>query len=234
MESMSMTDHVRVVRHNKRLQQSRYSPYTLGTDLNKEKEKQKEEAIRLGVELSLFVAEAMFILSDDLRSTLHFCLCLLNIAGKRDYDGPVVGRLVHVIQYVFETYIKPKNGVYNDDGLSIHFELIKTCPQHFNFGVRVLNHIVWGLKNGGVVESYSFEYYIQELKKLEEKLRSAKEFSEAKGFVKDEIKSNILHLWKSLFEATAEVINTNRTIVLELFRPIENEVCCRRLASLLI
>ncbi|EFH67440.1 hypothetical protein ARALYDRAFT_314017 [Arabidopsis lyrata subsp. lyrata] len=137
MESMSMTD--RVVRNNKRLPQ---------TDLNKEKEKQKEETIRLGVELSLFVAEAMFILSDDLRST--------------------------------------------------------------------------------------FEYYIQELKKLEEKLRSAKEFSEANGFVREEIKSNIVHLWKSLFEATPEVINPNKPILLELFRPIENEVCCRRLASLLI
>ncbi|CAL9217464.1 unnamed protein product [Arabidopsis halleri] len=176
----------------------------------------------------------MFILSDDLRSMLHFCFCLLNIAGKRDYDGPVVGRLIHVIQYVFETYIKPKNGVYHDDGLSIHVELIKTCPQHFNFGVRVLNHIVSGLKNGTVVKSYSFEYYNQELKKLEEKLRSAKEFSEANGFVREEIKSNILHLWKFLFEGTPEVINRNKTIVLELFRPIENEVCCRRLASLLI
>ncbi|VYS48044.1 unnamed protein product [Arabidopsis thaliana] len=233
MESMSMTDHVRIVRNNKRLPHSRYSPYTLGTDLNKENEKQKEEAIRLGVELSLFVVEAMFLLSDDLRSTLQFCFCVLNIAGKRDYDGPVVGRLVSVIQYVYETYIKPKNGVYHDDGLSIHVELMKTCPSHFNFGVRVLNHNVWSLKNGKVVKSYSFEYYNQELKKLEEKLRSAKEFSEANGFVREEIKSNILHLWKSLFEATPEVRNSNKTIVLELFSTINNEVCCR-LASLLI
>ncbi|CAD5314532.1 unnamed protein product [Arabidopsis thaliana] len=117
------------------------------TDLNKEKENQKEEAIRPGVKLSLFVAEAMFLLSDNLRSI--------------------------------------------------------------------------------------FEYYNQELKKLEEKLRSAKEFSEANGFVREEIKSNILHLWKSLFEATPEVRNSNKTIVLELFSPIDNEVCCR-LASLLI
>ncbi|EFH67439.1 hypothetical protein ARALYDRAFT_891183 [Arabidopsis lyrata subsp. lyrata] len=102
MESISMTDHVRVVRHNIRLPQSRYifslvisfiisfesllsfiSEYSIliyyficRTDLNKEKEKPKEEAIQLGVELSLFVAEAMFLLSDDLRSTLHFCFNL--------------------------------------------------------------------------------------------------------------------------------------------------------------
>ncbi|AAG12613.1 hypothetical protein AtNW77_Chr1g0039561 [Arabidopsis thaliana] len=140
------------------------------TDLNKEKENQKEEAIRPGVKLSLFVAEAMFLLSDNLP---------------------------------------------------------------FNIGVGGLNSIVLILKNNNVVKSYSFEYYNQELKKLEEKLRSAKEFSEANGFVREEIKSNILHLWKSLFEATPEVRNSNKTIVLELFSPIDNEVCCR-LASLLI
>jgi len=103
----------------------------------------------------------------------------------------------------------------------------------FNIGVGGLNSIVLILKNNNVVKSYSFEYYNQELKKLEEKLRSAKEFSEANGFVREEIKSNILHLWKSLFEATPEVRNSNKTIVLELFSPIDNEVCCR-LASLLI
>ncbi|EFH70141.1 predicted protein [Arabidopsis lyrata subsp. lyrata] len=138
MEStMSMTDRVHVVRHN-----------NSKTDLNNEKEKQKEEAIRLGVELSLFVAEAMFLLSDDLRSI--------------------------------------------------------------------------------------FEYYNQEMKKLEEKLRSAKEFSEANGFVRDEIKSNIFHLWKSLFETTPEVINPNKPILFELFRPVRDEDLRRRLASLLI
>ncbi|KAL9308381.1 hypothetical protein AtEden1_Chr1g0039361 [Arabidopsis thaliana] len=128
------------------------------------KENQKEEAIRPGVKLSLFVAEAMFLLSDNLRG---------------------------------------------------------------------LNSIVLILKNDNVVKSCGFEYYNQEMKKLEEKLRSAKEFSEANGFVREEIKSNILHLWKSLFEATPEVRNSNKTIVLELFSPIDNEVCCR-LASLLI
>ncbi|KAG7593975.1 hypothetical protein ISN45_Aa01g027560 [Arabidopsis thaliana x Arabidopsis arenosa] len=203
-------------------------------DLNKDKEKQKEEAIRLGVELSLFVVEAMFLLSDDLRSMLLFCFCLLTYAGKKDYDGPVVGRLVRVIQYVFVTYIKPKNGVYHDDGLSIHVELMKTCPQHFNSGVGGLNSLVSILKNGSVVKSYGFEYYNQEMKKLEEKLRSAKEFSEANGFVRDEIKSNIVHLWKSLFEETPEVINPNKPILFELFRPVRDEDLRRRLASLLI
>ncbi|KAL9308373.1 hypothetical protein AtEden1_Chr1g0039281 [Arabidopsis thaliana] len=163
MESKSMTD--RIVRNNKRLPHSRYSPYTLGTDLNKEKENQKEEAIRPGVKLSLFVAEAMFLLSDNLRG---------------------------------------------------------------------LNSIVLILKNDNVVKSCGFEYYNQEMKKLEEKLRSAKEFSEANGFVREEIKSNILHLWKSLFEATPEVIKPNKLILFELFMPVQVEDLCRHLASLLI
>ncbi|CAD5314531.1 unnamed protein product [Arabidopsis thaliana] len=169
MESMSMTD--RIVRNNKRLPHSRYSPYTLGTDLNKEKENQKEEAIRPGVKLSLFVAEAMFLLSDNLP---------------------------------------------------------------FNIGVGGLNSIVLILKNDNVVKSCGFEYYNQEMKKLEEKLRSAKEFSEANGFVREEIKSNILHLWKSLFEATPEVIKPNKLILFELFMPVQVEDLCRHLASLLI
>ncbi|CAN7000178.1 unnamed protein product, partial [Brassica rapa subsp. trilocularis] len=58
------------------------------TDVTKEKE-QKEEAARLGVELSLFMAEAMFILSND----RHDCT-------------------------VYATYIKPKNLVYIDGGKS--------------------------------------------------------------------------------------------------------------------
>lgn len=79
-------------------------------------EKQKEEAVRLGVEFSLLVAEAMFVLSDDIRSVLLFCFWLLKYAEKSDYNGPVVRRVFLVIEYVFETYIKPKNGVYQDGG----------------------------------------------------------------------------------------------------------------------
>nr|ABE65397.1 hypothetical protein At1g35365 [Arabidopsis thaliana] len=141
MESMSTTD--RVVRNNKRLPQSRYSPYILRSELstihNSKKtnltiEKQKEEAIRLGVELSLFMAEAMFILSDDLRSMLLLCPLIVKYAGfKYTNDGPVVGRLFCVMLHVFETYIKPKNGVYQVNGKSIQRELIGKCHQNFSF-----------------------------------------------------------------------------------------------------
>ncbi|AAF79272.1 F12K21.10 [Arabidopsis thaliana] len=182
-ELMSMTD--RVLRHNKRLlQESRYSPYTLGTK-EKQKHKQKEEAVQLGVELSLFVAEAMFLLSDA--------------------------------YYVFETYIKPKNGVYKDGGKSSQWEQFKTFSYQFSFGVRVLARIVSILEIGGLVKPSGFKHYNQELKKLEEHLRSVKDVSEANGFAREAIESSIFHLWKSLFEATPEMIHPSKTKVLELF-----------------
>ncbi|XP_010480910.1 PREDICTED: uncharacterized protein LOC104759711 [Camelina sativa] len=191
MDSMSMTDHVRVVRHNKRLPQSRYSPYTLRTKL-KEKEKQEEEAIRIGVKLSLFVAEAMFLLSDDIRSMLVFCFWLFKYAGKRKFDGPVLGRVFHVIQYVFVTYIKPKNGVYQDGGKSIQWEQFKTSSYYFSLGIRVLTRIVSVLEAGAFVKPSGLKHYNQELKKLEENLRSFKDVSEANGFAREAIQSNLL------------------------------------------
>ncbi|OAP14388.1 hypothetical protein AXX17_AT1G36120 [Arabidopsis thaliana] len=151
MESMSTTD--RVVRNNKRLPQSRYSPYILRSELstihNSKKtnltiEKQKEEAIRLGVELSLFMAEAMFILSDDLRSMLLLCPLIVKYAGfKYTNDGPVES----VIRILV-------------------------------FGIKELDRIVFVLGKregscGGVVKPSDFEHYNQEMKKLEEMLRSA-------------------------------------------------------------
>ncbi|CAL9217459.1 unnamed protein product [Arabidopsis halleri] len=249
MESMSITH--RVVRHDKRLPQSRYSPYILGsviatipytkeTDLTIER--QKDEAIRLGVELSLFVAEAMFILSDDLRSMLLFFPLVVKYAGyKNTNDGPVVGRLFCVMLYVFETYIKPKNGVYQADGKSIQQELIGKSHQNFSFGIKELDCIVFVLGKressfGDVVKLQTdFEHYNQELKKLEETLRSAKDVSEANGFVRDEIKSNILHMWESLFETPSKLIHP-KVRMLEMFRPLLNQsrenICSRLIASL--
>ncbi|CDY25402.1 BnaA05g18820D [Brassica napus] len=143
-----------VIRHTKRLPQSRCSPFTNGTtDVTKEKE-QKEEAARLGVELSLFMAEAMFILSDDRRS------------------------------------------------------------------MTGLAHIVSTLEIGCLVKPSVLEQYNQELQKLEENLREA-------------IESEILPLWKSLFETNSQVIKLDKTINSELLRPLLNElnkeVCARSL-----
>ncbi|XP_019091523.1 PREDICTED: uncharacterized protein LOC104742044 [Camelina sativa] len=196
MESLSVTH--RVVRNNKRLPQSRYSPYTKETNLTSY-EKQKEEAVRLGVDLSLSVAEAMFLLSDDMRSMLLFCLWLLKYAGNKDINAPVVGRELDRFVLIIRKYRESSLGV--------------------------------------VVKPSDFEHYNQELKKLEETLRSSKDISaEANGFAREAIKSNILYLWKSLFETSQPKVINPRTRILEMFRPLfkqpREDDCSSLIASL--
>lgn len=201
------------------------------------KEKQKEEVVKLGVELSLFVAETMFLLSDDIHSTLYFCFWLFKFPGKLNFNGPVFGRLFRVVEYVFITHIKPKNGIYHDGGISIHWQQFKALGPNFASVLRVLDRIVTILKNGGEVKLSGFGYCNQELKKVEEKLGYSKDVSEANEFVREGIKCDIFQLWKPLFGTTPEVINPI-TRVLELYGPLGKEVnqiaCCQRLASLLI
>ncbi|CAH8382605.1 unnamed protein product [Eruca vesicaria subsp. sativa] len=197
--------------------QRKYLPYITSFT----KEKQKEEVVKLGVELSLFVAETMFLLSDDIRSTL---------------TGPVFGRLFRVVEYVFIAHIKPKNGIYHDGGISIHCQQSKALYPNFT-SVKFLDRIVMILKNGGGVKLCGFGYCNQEVKKLAEKLGYSKDVSKANGFVREAIKCNIFQLWKPLFGTTPEVINPI-TRVLELYGPVGNKfnqiACCERLASLVI
>ncbi|KAG7593945.1 hypothetical protein ISN45_Aa01g027290 [Arabidopsis thaliana x Arabidopsis arenosa] len=234
MESMSMTH--RVVRNKKKLPQARYSPYTAKIKLTIEK--QKDESLRLGVELSLFVAEAMFLLSDDIHSMLVFCYQIVyECTGNKEKKNPtqVVKSLMYVMLYVFETYIKPKNGVYQADGKSTQLELIKSSTEHFAYGVRNLERIILVLNNGGLMPQSDFEHFNQELKKLEEKLRSSKDVSEANGFARDAIKSNILHLWARKSLVPPKIINAPIRIA-EMFRPLLNQarvrICSRLIASL--
>uniref|UniRef100_M4F425 Uncharacterized protein n=1 Tax=Brassica campestris TaxID=3711 RepID=M4F425_BRACM len=157
--------------------QSRCSPFTNGTaDVTKEKD-QKEEAVRLGVELSLCMAEAMFILSDDRRSMTYFCFFTL-FKTKMDRRGPAVRRLYRVIQHVYTTYIKPKNLVYIDGGESTQSKLMGTFRQDFVSAIRGLAHTVSTLEIGCLVKPSVLEQYNQELKKLEENLGSVKDVSQ--------------------------------------------------------
>ncbi|EOA36722.1 hypothetical protein CARUB_v10012390mg [Capsella rubella] len=239
MESMSMTQRVVRFRQNKNLQQSRFSPYTKETTILT---KQKEEAVRLGVELSLSVAEAMFLLSDDIHTMLVFCLWLVKYAGNESVNAHVLGRLLCVILYVFETYIKPKNGVYKHGGKSNQWELIVKSRKNFTFGIRELYRFVSILKNRDssldgdvVIKQSDFEHYKEELKKLEETLRSSKDV-EVNGFAREAIKSNILYLWKSLFETSQPKVINPCSRIREMFRPLLNqvreEVCSSLIASL--
>lgn len=195
--------------------------------------------MRLGVEVSLFMAEAMFILSDDRRSMTHYCFWIL-FKTKMDRRGPVVGRLWRVVQQVFATYIRPKNRVYIDGGKSTQSQLMRTFQQDFVSAIRGLAHIVSTLEIGCLVKPSVFEQYNQELKMLKENLRPVKHVSEANGFAREAIESEILPLWKSLFDTTSgsQVIKLDKTITRELVRPLLNdvkkEICARSLASLVI
>ncbi|KAF8107040.1 hypothetical protein N665_0128s0021 [Sinapis alba] len=163
----------------------------------------------------------MFLLSDDIQSTFYFCFGLFNFPGELNFSSPVFGRLFLVFEYVFITHIKPKNGIYHDGGISIHWQQVKALYPNFAYVLRVYDRIVTILRNGGVVKLSGFGYCNQELN----------------GFVSKAIKCNIFQLWKPLFGTTPEVINPI-TRVLQLYGPVGNEVdqiaCCQRLASLLI
>lgn len=187
--------------------------------------------MQLGLELSLHVAELMFLLSDDIRTMLLFCYKLW-IDAKRDLkpDSPVVERLLRVMHYVYSKYIKPKNGVYQIGGQSVQFRLIMTTWENLNTGIRDLDLLVKILRReGSFLDGREFTSSIEEaLKKVDEKLRSTKDVSEANGIVRDVMESNILDFWKSLFDKETEVAWTVEVmkdgIICDLFNPVCNEL----------
>ncbi|EOA26579.1 hypothetical protein CARUB_v10022638mg [Capsella rubella] len=201
------------------------SPYILGKDFAMQE--LKEEVVRLGVELSLFIAESMFLLCDDIRIMLWFCYRLCRDA-KRDVtgDSPVVERLLRVIHYAYTKDIKPKNGVYQDGGNSVQWELVKNTWKDFLDGIVILDRLDMVLRrkdssfDDRLLSSAIKNYKQDVLKKLEDKLRSAEDVSEAHGFVRETLVSNIVDLWKSLFdeEVTPKVVRSR--ILSDLFTPI--------------
>ncbi|KAG7587652.1 hypothetical protein ISN44_As07g000320 [Arabidopsis suecica] len=119
-----------------------YSPYNYILGSNFAMQELREEIVRLGVELSLFFAESMFLLCDNIRSMLHFSLMLWRDV-KRDLKpcSPVMERLLRVIHYVYSENIKPKNGVYHTGGKLGKWELIRTTWKDFDAGIRDLHDL---------------------------------------------------------------------------------------------
>ncbi|CAE5962174.1 unnamed protein product [Arabidopsis arenosa] len=208
--------------HREMLALSPHSPYILGFDFAKQE--LKEEVVRLGVELSLYVAESMYLLSDDIRSMLRFCLKLWRDA-KGDVlipDSPVVERLLLAIHYVYSKDIKPKHGgVYQNDGKSVQWELIRTTWENFDAGIRDLDRLVLILRGEGTCfDGREFTSRIEEaLKKVDDKLRCAKAVSEAKGFAREAMETDIGDLWKSLFDKEAKEVMKHE-IFWDLFLPL--------------
>ena len=90
---------------------SRYDPYAVVTE-NKV-DHMKPGVVQLGVELSLCVAESMFLLCDDRKIMLLFCFMIC-----RKPDDPVTDRLIRVMHHVYTNEIVSKNRLHQD----------KICP----------------------------------------------------------------------------------------------------------
>lgn len=167
------------------------------------KQELKEEVVKLGIELSLLVAQSMFFMrDDDYRSVLWFYLKLWIDATKdRDQDSPVAERLLHA------NFIKPKDKTFeNDDARWVQWKLIKTTMKDFAAGIRDLDRLVSILRGeGSYFDGREFTSRIEEaLKRIDDKLRCTKKKSEENGFAREVMKSNILELWKSLFDKDAD------------------------------
>ncbi|CAH2072450.1 unnamed protein product [Thlaspi arvense] len=190
------------------------------------KEDMKDEAVRLGVELSLHVAQSMFVLCDDIRTMLWFCFKLWRDANMgATNDTHVMDRLLCVMHYVYTKYIKPKYGVYQNDGnSSVQVGLIWLTHGNFAHGFVFLNRLVHVLRSGGTCDREFTSLVKEEVKKVEEKLGCAKSVSEANGFAWNDMESDILDIWKSLCDTEAkEATPTLKTIKTDLFLPIYNE-----------
>ncbi|CAH8342613.1 unnamed protein product [Eruca vesicaria subsp. sativa] len=212
-----------------------HPPYILGRDFIKQE--LKDEVVRRGVELSLYVAQSMFLLCDDIRSMLLFCFKLWRDAKRCVYPNSLVlERVVRVIHYVYFRYIEPKNGVYRNGGLSVHMRLAITTWENFKSVIISMNLLVLGFRQErrcacGPNFLSSMSSLEEQLKKVEEKLRCGKVVSEANGFLKEVIEPSFFGLWKSLFDTEANNVEATQTlrviryrILHDLFLPLHNEV----------
>ncbi|KAG2283297.1 hypothetical protein Bca52824_054517 [Brassica carinata] len=179
-----------------------HTPYILGIDFPKQE--LKEEVVKLGIELSLLVAQSMFFMrDDDYRSTLWFYLKLWIDATKdRDQDSPVAERLLYV-----NYDIKPKDKEFeNDDARWVQSKVIRTTRKDFAAGIRDLDRLVTILRGeGSYSDGREITSRIEEaLKRIDDKLRCTKKNSEENGFAREVMESNILEVWRSLFDKNAK------------------------------
>lgn len=189
----------------------------------------KEDVVELGVELSLYVAESMFLLCDDTRSMLWFCYDIYRNATS-DPDGPVVGKLACVMHYVFSKHIKPNNGgrIYEKhDGNS---ELMRTAlKEDFFAGYGALDRLSSILRGeGSCTIGLMFTSRVEEaLNKVDDKLTCVKHVSQGNGFAREAMESDIMDLWKSIFDKeTEEAWNVKMKMVgilIDLFNPLFEE-----------
>ncbi|EOA33382.1 hypothetical protein CARUB_v10020308mg [Capsella rubella] len=211
-----------VLRRNGRLPPAYLGCYPFDSGSGSGKEEMKEEVIRLGVELSLYVARSMFLLSDDIRTVLWFCCALWRCVM---YHDRVLQRVLLVMNHVYSYGIKPKNAVFLNAGNSVHWDLVATAWDEFADGIIVLHRLFLPLcrKDACFYDdrllSSAFAKYKLILKNLDAKLSSS--LSEANGFAREAFESNIFTLWKSLFDDGADQAAPKlMEILTDLFTPL--------------
>ncbi|KAF8088377.1 hypothetical protein N665_0544s0023 [Sinapis alba] len=203
---------------------SRYNPYTVVTDQNKY-EKLKELVVQLGVELSLCVAESMFLMCDNRNNMLLFCFMIC-----KKPDNPVSERLIHVMHHVYFNEIISKNRLHPETicPRSVHCGLIGHAWEDFDYLIRLMHRLARFLIRNRFSSAHdrllTMDMAVIKrkfMKKLEDKLRSAKDASEANGFARETLEPTIAETWKSLFKGEAKA--TKIRLLRELFHPIFGE-----------
>nr|VDC91242.1 unnamed protein product [Brassica rapa] len=148
-----------------------HTPYILGSVIliDFPKQEMKEEVVKLGIELSLLVAQSIVLYVN--------------------YD------------------IKPKDKEFeNDDVRWVQSKVIRTTRKDFAAGIRDLDRLVTILRGeGSYSDGREITSRIEEaLKRIEDKLRCTKKNSEENGFAREAMESNILEVWRSLFDKNAK------------------------------
>ncbi|CAA7034160.1 unnamed protein product [Microthlaspi erraticum] len=177
-----------------------HPPYILGEDFKTEEA--KEEVVRLGVELCLYVAQYMFLLCDDIRKMLRFCNRLWRDTTR---TGHVLDRLLLVMHHVYTRYMEPtKIGVHGKN--SVHWKSVVRTRRDFSRGFMRLSSVALSLKQGRKCGRECTRPVETTVKELEEKLGCVekKGVAEANGFDRDAIEPEVLEIWKSLFDVEAK------------------------------
>ncbi|KAG2309444.1 hypothetical protein Bca52824_029192 [Brassica carinata] len=110
-------------------------------------------------------------------------------------------------------------GVFRDGGTSLHWKMAMASFEDFHAGIRDLDVFV---REGFMPTSID-----KALKNIEEKLRRAKAVSKANGFTKNAMESDVLIMWKSLFDKPSEDLWTLKMMRLgilnDMFHPLLKE-----------
>ncbi|KAL0685129.1 hypothetical protein Bca4012_051977 [Brassica carinata] len=124
---------------------------------------------------------------------------------KQELKEEVVKLGIERLLYV-NYAIQPKDKAFeNDDARWVQWKVIRTTMKDFAAGIRDLDRLVTILRGeGSYSDDREFTSRIEALKRIDDKLRCTKKNSEENGFAREMMESNILELWRFLFDKKAK------------------------------